>query len=81
MSVMQRFREMMLQGRINKLMAEAVKEGIDATTKAKVVRELHELRMQIPAYREEWERDLFARDGPYIVPDFEITETHDRPKK
>ena len=74
MSVMQRFRTMMLQGRINKLMAEAVKEGIDATTKAKAVRKLHELRMQIPAYREEWERDLFACDGQYTVPDFKITE-------
>lgn len=74
MSVMQRFREMMLRGRINKLMAEAVKEGIDATTKAKMVLEAHELSMQIPAYREEWERDLFRRDGPYIVPDFKITE-------
>ena len=43
MSVMQRFRSMMLRGRLNELMQEAVKQGADETAIAKTLDELQRL--------------------------------------
>lgn len=68
MSVMQRFRSMMLRGRLNELMQEAVKLGADETAIAKTLDELQRLD---PTPR----TDLFARDGGYVHESFKIIET------
>ena len=68
MSVMQRFRSMMLRGRLNELMQEAVIQGADETAIAKTLDEFQRLDQTHIT-------DLFSRVCVYVHESFKIIET------